>query len=115
VRQTAQSFSRLLDELELPAYVKTTGSRGLHVAVPLKRNEDFHSVRGFARCLAEIVVIANPEHRTLEQRKAKRRGRVFVDTNRNAYAQTVAPAYAVRAPPAWETAFPSPSRIHSCS
>ncbi len=79
MRQTAQSFSRLLDELELPAYVKTTGSRGLHVAVPLKRNEDFHSVRAFARCLAEIVVMANPEHRTLEQRKAKRRGRVFVD------------------------------------
>ncbi len=85
--------------VELPAYVKTTGSRGLHVAVPLKRNEDFHSVRAFARCLAEIVVMANPEHRTLEQRKAKRRGRVFVDTNRNAYAQTVAPAYAVRARP----------------
>jgi bifunctional non-homologous end joining protein LigD len=73
--------------------------RGLHVAVPLKRNKDFHSVRAFARCLAEIVVMANPEHRTLEQRKAKRRGRVFVDTNRNAYAQTVAPAYAVRARP----------------
>ena len=99
VKATAQSFSRLLDELALPAYVKTTGSRGLHVAVPLNREEDFDSVRGFARRLAEIVVNGDREHRTLEQRKGKRLGRVFVDTNRNAYAQLIAPAYAVRARP----------------
>lgn len=78
-------------------YLKTTGSRGLHVAVPLKRAEVFDSVRAFARELAEVVVSRAPAQRTLEQRKSMRRGRVFVDTNRNAYAQTVAPAYAVRA------------------
>ena len=99
VRAAAQSFGELLDKLELPAYVKTTGSRGLHVAVPLDREEDFDSVRAFARRLAEIVVNGDREHRTLEQRKERRLERVFVDTNRNAYAQTVAPAYAVRARP----------------
>jgi len=97
VKSTARAFHKLLQELQLPAYVKTTGSRGLHVAVPVKREEDFDSVRAFARRLAEAVVDEDPEHRTLEQRKDKRGGRVFVDTNRNAYAQTVAPAYAVRA------------------
>jgi len=99
VKSTAQDLSALLDELGLPAYVKTTGSTGLHVVVPLKREEDFDSVRAFAKCLAAIVVDDDPEHRTLEQRTNKRRGRVFVDTNRNAYAQTIAPAYAVRARP----------------
>jgi bifunctional non-homologous end joining protein LigD len=106
VRAAAQSFAELLDKLELPAYVKTTGSRGLHVAVPLDRAEDFDSVRAFARRLAEIVVNGDREHRTLEQRKDRRLGRVFVDTNRNAYAQTVAPAFAVRARPGAPVSLP---------
>jgi bifunctional non-homologous end joining protein LigD len=99
VKSTAWAFQELLEDLGLPAYVKTTGSRGLHVAVPLKRQENFDSVREFARQVAEIVVNEDPQHRTLEHRKEKRHGRVFVDTNRNAYAQTIAPAYAVRARP----------------
>jgi bifunctional non-homologous end joining protein LigD len=97
VKATARSFKELLDYLGLPAYLKTTGSRGLHVVVPLRRREGFDSVRAFARELAAVVVGQDPEERTLEQRKSERRGRVFLDINRNAYAQTVAPAYAVRA------------------
>jgi bifunctional non-homologous end joining protein LigD len=97
VRSTAGAFKKLLDTLELPAYLKTTGSRGLHVVVPLQRREGFDSVREFARELARIVVSQAPEERTMEQLKANRGGRVFIDTNRNAYAQLVAPAYAVRA------------------
>jgi bifunctional non-homologous end joining protein LigD len=97
VRSTAQAFKKLLDHLELPAYLKTTGSRGLHVVVPLQRREGFDSVREFARALAGIVVSQAPEERTMEQLKANRGGRVFIDTNRNGYAQLVAPAYAVRA------------------
>jgi bifunctional non-homologous end joining protein LigD len=99
VKATARSIAKLLDKLELPAYLKTTGSRGLHIAVPLNREEDFDSVRAFVRRLAEIAVDEDREHRTLEQRKDQRRGRVFVDTNRNAYAQHMAAAYAVRARP----------------
>jgi bifunctional non-homologous end joining protein LigD len=97
VKSTAQSLKLLLDALGLPAYVKTSGSRGLHVVVPLRRVEPFDCVRRFARELARIVVDEAPRQRTLEQRTDRRRGRVFVDTNRNAYAQHVAPAYAVRA------------------
>ena len=97
VRATAQSLKTLLDQIGLPAYLKTTGSRGLHVAVPLKRLESFDSVRAFARELASIVVSQEPGQRTLEQRKSMRGDRVFLDTNRNPYAQTAASAYAVRA------------------
>ena len=97
VRATAAAFKQLLDELQLPAFLKTTGSRGLHVVIPLQRREAFDTVRAFSRDLAAIVVSQDPETRTLEQLKANRGKRVFIDTNRNAYAQLVAPAYAVRA------------------
>ena len=97
VRSTARAFKQLLDELGLPAFLKTTGSRGLHVAVPLQRREEYETVRDFARELAAIVVSQAPKERTIEQLKAQRGNRVFIDTNRNGYAQLVAPAYAVRA------------------
>jgi bifunctional non-homologous end joining protein LigD len=97
VRSTARAFKQLLDELGLPAFLKTTGSRGLHVVVPLQRREDYEPVRNFARELAAIVVGQAPKERTMEQLKAQRGSRVFIDTNRNGYAQLIAPAYAVRA------------------
>jgi bifunctional non-homologous end joining protein LigD len=97
VRSTALAFKQLLDELALPAFLKTTGSRGLHVVVPLKRRERYDAVRGFARDLAGSIVSQAPHERTMEQLKANRGDRVFIDTNRNGYAQLVAPAYAVRA------------------
>lgn len=99
VVETAKAARSLLEEIGLPAYVKTTGSRGLHVVVPLKREEDFDAVRGFARQVAELLVKESPDERTLEQRKDKRGERVFIDINRDAYAQTIAPAYAVRPRP----------------
>jgi bifunctional non-homologous end joining protein LigD len=97
VRSTALDFKQLLEQLELPAFLKTTGSRGLHVVVPLQRRESYDAVRAFGRDLAAIIVSRAPEARTMEQLKANRGGRVFIDTNRNGYAQLVAPAYAVRA------------------
>jgi bifunctional non-homologous end joining protein LigD len=97
VRATALDFKQLLDELELPAFLKTTGSRGLHVVVPLQRRENYDAVRSFGRELAAIVVSRAPQARTMEQLKANRGNRIFIDTNRNGYAQLVAPAYAVRA------------------
>ncbi len=96
VKRAAQDLRRLLAEYRLPAFVKTTGSRGLHVVTALKRREDYEAVRAFARDLAERAAALAPDERTTEQRKQKRTGRVFIDTNRNAYAQTAAPAYAVR-------------------
>ena len=97
VRTTALAFKQVLDDVGLPAFLKTTGSRGLHVVVPLKRRESYDSVRAFGRELAAIVVSQAPDSRTMEQLKANRGKRVFIDTNRNGYAQLVAPAYAVRA------------------
>jgi bifunctional non-homologous end joining protein LigD len=93
----AKGLRELLEEQRLIAYVKTTGSRGLHVLVPLDRRADFDEVRTFARQVAARLVKSDPGRLTIDVHKSKRRGRIFVDTARNAYAQTAAPAYAVRA------------------
>jgi len=97
VKAAARAARSLLEELSLPAYLKTTGSRGLHVMVPLDRKVPFGDVRAFARAVAGILVKRGPDQWTLEQRKEKRQSRVFIDVNRNAYGQTVAPAFTVRA------------------
>ena len=97
VIDAALSLKGVLDDLELPTYIKATGSRGLHVGVPLDREQDFDAVRGFARSVAELIVAQDSSRYTLEQYKSKRRGRVFIDINRNAYAQTSVAVYAVRA------------------
>ncbi|HEY1337409.1 MAG TPA: non-homologous end-joining DNA ligase [Bryobacteraceae bacterium] len=94
---TAKRLRELLKDAGLTAFVKTTGSRGLHVLAPLKRRKTFDEVRAWARQIAEELVHDNPKRLTLEIRKNKRGRRIFVDTARNAYAQTAAPAYAVRA------------------
>lgn len=97
VIDAARSLKGVLDKLKLPAFLKATGSRGLHVVVPLRPEQDFDSVRAFAKDVAEIVVARDPDKYTLEQYKKKRGARVFVDVNRNAYAQTAVAVYAVRA------------------
>jgi bifunctional non-homologous end joining protein LigD len=99
VKAAARSLKQLLDKAGLPAYLKTTGSRGLHVVVPLRRRHTFADVHRFARHLASAIVNEQPDQRTLEFIKRDRKGRVFIDVHRNAYAQTVAAAFTVRARP----------------
>jgi bifunctional non-homologous end joining protein LigD len=97
VRAAARACSDVLEDLGLTSYVKTTGSRGLHVVVPISRGPDFDTVRQFARDVAEVVAADDPANRTVEMRKDKRGNRVYVDVMRNAYAQTAVAPYAVRA------------------
>jgi len=99
VRQLARALRDLLDALSLPAYVKSSGSRGFHVVVPLKRRQRFDDVREFAGEIAAGLVRRYPESATVAQRKKQRRGRIFVDTLRNAYGQTAAAPYTLRALP----------------
>jgi bifunctional non-homologous end joining protein LigD len=96
-RTAALLVRELLSELGLASFVMTTGSRGLHVVVPLDRAADFDTVRAFARDVAELLAERHPDEVTTEARIAKRRGRLFLDTTRNAYAQTGVAPYGVRA------------------
>lgn len=97
VQGAAHKLKALLDELDLDAFVQTTGSRGLHVVVPLDRSARFDEVRSFARILAEHLAERHPEELTVGQRKQARGSRVFLDYLRNAYGQTTVAPYAVRA------------------
>jgi bifunctional non-homologous end joining protein LigD len=97
VLQAARAARELLRELGLEPFALLTGSRGIHVTVPLAAREPFDDVRAFARDLAAALVARHPSLLTTETRKAKRGDKVFVDVLRNAYAQTAVPPYAVRA------------------
>lgn len=84
-------------QLDLKAYVMTTGSRGLHVVVPIIRKYAFDQVRAFVRNIAEYIADSHPDRFTTEIRKAKRKDRLFIDYLRNSYAQTSVAPYSVRA------------------
>ncbi|MGH9246669.1 MAG: non-homologous end-joining DNA ligase [Acidimicrobiales bacterium] len=106
IKDGARMLRDLLNDLGLVPYLMTTGSRGLHIVVPVRRTEHFDNVRDFARSVAERLVSHNPDRFTTEVRKAKRGDRVFVDYLRNAYAQTAVPPYAVRPRPRAPIAVP---------
>jgi bifunctional non-homologous end joining protein LigD len=92
VRHAAREARALLEKIGLVPFLQTTGSRGLHIWVPLDRSADFEEVREFAAKLAAVLEALRPDELTTAQRKAKRGNRVLLDVARNAYAQTaVAP------------------------
>ena len=97
VRRTALSLKTMLAELQLVPFVKTTGSRGLHVVVPIVVGPSFEEAHVFTDFVAQRLAAGDPDHLTTEFIKQKREGRLFLDVNRNAYAQTVVAPYAVRA------------------
>ncbi len=97
VRETALAIRDLMQELDLNCWVQTTGSKGFHVIIPLDCAADFDQAREFARDAAQVLVKREPDKYTLEQRKNERKGRVFLDTLRNAYGATAVAPYSVRA------------------
>lgn len=106
VREAAKLLHGLLDELGLPSFAMTTGSRGLHVLVALDRRADFDEVRAFAHDVAGLLAARHPDRMTVETRKQARQGRLYLDVQRNAYAQTAIAPYAVRALPGAPVAAP---------
>lgn len=106
VRFAAGVVRRLLDELECRSFCKTTGSRGLHVVVPLRRDTDFDDVRGLAHDIAEVAADREPRRLTTKTRKDARRGRLFLDYLRNSYAQHAVVPYSLRALPGAPVATP---------
>ncbi|HFB98734.1 MAG TPA: ATP-dependent DNA ligase [Bryobacterales bacterium] len=97
VRRVAVEFRDMLEDLGLPVYVKTTGSRGFHVTVPLKPRLSFDVTRRLARALGERMIARDPDNLTLMPRKDVRKGRILIDIWRNAYAQTAVAPWSTRA------------------
>lgn len=97
LRGAALALRDLLEELGLPSWVKTSGSKGFHIVVPLDCSRGFGDVERFAHAVGAALVQRDPKNLTQEFHKVDRRGRILVDTGRNGYSATFAAAYAVRA------------------
>ena len=100
VLETALVVRESLEALKMPSLAKTTGSKGLHVYVPIVRGPEQGEVRTFAHVLAQELARRHPALITAEYRVAKRpRGRVLVDYNQNRWGSTLASVYSVRPRP----------------
>ncbi len=97
VRTAAIELRDLLAELGLPSWVKTSGSKGFHIVVPIDGKTRTGAVARFAHTVGMVLVSRAPDRFTQEFSKADRGGRIYVDTGRNGYSATFAAAYTVRA------------------
>jgi len=93
------ALRKILDGIGIRSFPKTSGSRGLHVFVPLAKGPSQDEVRAFASRIGTRLAGAAPRLVTTEMSKAKRGGKVFADALRNAFGQTIVPPYSVRRRP----------------
>jgi bifunctional non-homologous end joining protein LigD len=97
VRETALVLHEVLEALDMPSYPKTTGSKGIHVYVPIARGPTQKQVWTFAKALASTLEGKRPDLITAEYTVSRRpKGRVLVDYNQNAWGRTLASIYSVR-------------------
>jgi bifunctional non-homologous end joining protein LigD len=106
IRAGAKACGDVLRAVGLVPFAMTSGSRGLHVITPLRRDAEWDEARAFADAVGEKIAEEDPDHLTTAFRIAKRGGRIYVDTTRNAYAQHGVAPYAVRAKPGAPVATP---------
>ena len=96
LKKGALTLRKLLEELGLESWVKTSGSKGYHVAVPLDAEASYAKVAAFAHAIGGLLVERDAKTFTREFYKKDREGKIFIDTGRNEYSATFAAAYAVR-------------------
>jgi len=100
VREVALRVRDILSKLKMPSYAKTTGSKGIHVYIPIVRGPVQKEVWAFAKAIAVELESRHPDIITAEYRKVKRpHGRVLVDYNQNAWGRTLASIYSIRPTP----------------
>jgi len=99
VREAARQVHALCDELGATAFVKTTGSKGLHVVVPLDGGATFGETGALATRLGALLCRRHPDQLTMEFYKKDRKGRLFVDVMRNAIGATLVAPYSLRGRP----------------
>jgi bifunctional non-homologous end joining protein LigD len=106
VRATARALGDLLVDLGMHPFAMTTGSRGIHVDVAIRRSAGYGEVHAFAHAVADRLVRDSPGTLTTEFHVKNRGDRIFIDVGRNAYGQHAVAPYAVRALPAAPVATP---------
>ncbi|HEX4995153.1 MAG TPA: DNA ligase D [Methylomirabilota bacterium] len=96
VVRVALALRRILERLELPSYVKTSGATGLHILLPLGARYTYEQCRTFARLLAVMGVEAEPEISTVDRPLRARGGKVYIDFGQNGHGQTIVAPYSLR-------------------
>jgi len=99
VVNAAKEMRLLLEDLDLVSFLKTTGGKGLHVVVPIRRRTSWEDAKAFCRAVAELTVAAAPDRYVATMSKAARRGKIFVDYLRNDRGATAIAPYSTRARP----------------
>lgn len=99
VVEAAQVIHELLDQLDIPHVCKTSGSRGLHIYIPLGAQYTYVQSGQFSKILARLTYEALPNLISLEHNPQKRQGKIYIDFLRNSFGQTVAAPYSVRPKP----------------
>ena len=95
----ARAVHAMCDEIALPCFVKTSGSTGLHVLVPLGRQCTFEQARTLGGLLARVVAAELPDIATITRQVSKRDGRVYLDYVQNGHGRLLAAPYSVRPVP----------------
>lgn len=106
LRDVARRVADAMGRIGLTGFVQATGGRGFHVVTPLDASAGYDVVRRLARDLTDDLAAADPDRLTTAIRKQARRGRIFLDVNRNGYGQTVIAPYSLRARPGAAVATP---------
>jgi bifunctional non-homologous end joining protein LigD len=97
VMEAAREIRDFLSELGLKSFLKTSGGKGLHLVVPLKRNHSWDEVDQFSRAIADAIVTASPQHYIATMSKKARAGKIFIDYLRNKRGATSVAPYSIRA------------------
>lgn len=97
VKAAAHLIKEICQDLKLPCFAMTTGSRGMHIYIPLKPGHTFEESTKVAYYIANQMIAEKPKEFTLEVRKEKRGTKIFIDTLRNRYNATAVVPYSVRA------------------
>jgi bifunctional non-homologous end joining protein LigD len=106
VVEAARALRALFEEMGLRSFVKTTGGKGLHVVVPIRRTQTVEQVREFTRAVASLFETVAPKRYTTNASKAQRKGKILLDYMRNGPGATAAEVFTARARPGAPVAVP---------
>jgi bifunctional non-homologous end joining protein LigD len=99
MQEAAQLVHAFLTEIGLPAFLKTSGGKGLHLIVPLKRQFDWDTVKDFSQAVVEHLARTIPQRFVAKSGGSNRVGKIFIDYLRNGYGATTVCAWSARARP----------------
>src|SRR5690606_32413899 len=95
----ANSFKKLFDQLSMPSYCKTSGSRGLHIYIPVKQKYTYQQVQNLVKTMQKHVHQQHKEITSFERSPSKRKGKIYLDYLQNAKGKTMSSVYSLRPRP----------------